>query len=247
MNLSKTLRLWLPSAALIAVVLLSVTACGGESEPDPAPEVDLADVLSRAGENMAAMSTLKFSMVDENESGAKFFGTTFKSMEAEVAAPDSFRMVVDVEAPGFGFVEIEMLAVGEQAFLKLSKDAPWNPLPLDQVPFNFAGLGLTLRDLLTTITDRAVIVGRESVDGAQAFVIEADLASDELLSLITSANPGHAVALTLWIDEADHELRRLRIVGRIYDDDDPETIRHLTIVGVDLPVDIQIPDVGSGS
>ena len=109
---------------------------------------------------MAAMSTAKFNMVDEKETGAKFFGTTFKRMETEVEAPDSFRMVVDVEAPGFGFVKIEMLAVGDQAYMKLSKDAPWNPLPLDQVPFNFTGLGMTLRDLLTTIKDGATITGR---------------------------------------------------------------------------------------
>ena len=99
------------------------------------------------------MSTAKFSMIDETESGAKFFETTFKSMEAEVKAPDSFRMLVDVVAPGFGFVEIEMLAVGDQAYLKFSEDAPWVPLPLDQVPFNFAGLGTTLRDVLFVIRD----------------------------------------------------------------------------------------------
>ena len=84
----------------------------------------LSDVLTRAGEKMAAMSSAKFGMVDETESGAKFFETTFKSMESEVKAPDSFRMLVDVVAPAFGFVEIEMMAVGEQAFMKLSKDAP---------------------------------------------------------------------------------------------------------------------------
>ena len=32
--------------------------------------------------------------------------------------------------------------------MKFAKDAPWVPLPLDLVPFNFAGLGPTLRDLL---------------------------------------------------------------------------------------------------
>ena len=247
MNLSRTLRRGLPSIVLMVVVLFSVNACGGESEPDPAPGVDLDDLLSRAGENMAAMSTLKFNMVDVEESGAKFFGTTFKSMEAEVKAPDSFKMVVDVEAPGFGFVEIEMLAVGEQAFLKFSKDSPWNPLPLEEVPFNFAGLGLTLRDLLTTIKDGAVVTGRESLGDFQTVVVEAELASDELLSLINTADPGHDVDLTLWIDEAESNLRRLRIAGRIYDDDAPETVRLLNIVGIDAPVEIQIPDVGSGS
>ena len=247
MNLSRTLRRGLSIAGLMAVFLFFVAACGGESTPAPVPDVDLGDLLSRAGEKMAAMSTAKFSMIDEKESGAKFFGTTFKSMETEVKAPDSFRMVVDVEAPGFGFVEIEMLAVGDQAYMKLSKDAPWNPLPLDQVPFNFVGLGFTLRDLLTTIKDGATITGRESVLDTQTIRVEANLVSDQLSSLLSTVDSGHAVALTLWIDEAEHALRQIKIAGQAYDDDAPETIRILTIVGIDVPVDIQLPDVGSGS
>ena len=215
MNLFRTLRRGLSITVLTVVFLFSVAACGGESAPTPAPDVELGDLLSSAGENMAAMSTMKFNMVDEKETGAKFFGTIFKSMEAEVEAPDSFRMVVDVEAPGFGFVEIEMLAVGDQAYMKLSKDAPWNPLPLDQVPFNFAGLGLTLRDLLTTIKDDAIVTGRESVQDTQSIRVEADLVSDELLSLISTADPGHEVALTLWIGETEHALQQIRIEGQV--------------------------------
>ena len=138
MNLPKTLRRRLSIIALMAAFLFTATACGEEPAPEPAPDVDLDALLTGAGDNLAAMSTMRFSMVDEEESGSKFFGTTFKRLEADIKAPDSFSMVVDVEAPGFGFVEISMLAVGDQAFLKLSEDAPWNTLPLEQVPFNFA-------------------------------------------------------------------------------------------------------------
>ncbi len=136
MNLTKTLRRGLTIATLMVAFLFLAAACGGESTPTATPPTamptpTLSDVLTNAGENMAAMSSTKFSMVDEKESGAKFFDTTFKSLEAEVKAPGSFRMLVDVVSPAFGFIEIEMMAVGEQAFIKFSKDAPWAPLPLD--------------------------------------------------------------------------------------------------------------------
>ena len=158
--------------------LFLAAACGGESTPTATPAPVLSDVLTNAGEKMAAMSSAKFSMVDEKESGAKFFETTFKSLEAEVKAPDSFRMLVEVVSPAFGFVEIEMMAVGEQALMKFSKDAPWAPLPLDQV--------------------------------------------------------------------AEHFLRQLRIAGQLYDDDGPETTRLVTIDGINVPVEIELPDLGSG-
>ena len=247
MNLPRALRRGLSITALTVVLLILAAACGTQSEPTPAPTPtpDLNDLLSKAGEKMAGMSTAKFGMVDETETGAKFFDTTFKKLEAEVKAPDSFRILVDVVAPAFGFVEIEMMAVGEQAYLKFSEDAPWAPLPLDQVPFNFAGLGVTLRDVLNRLEDTA-ITGREAIQDAQTVRVEGSITSDALVDLITTADPGHDVTLTLWIDEADHLLRQIRIAGQIYDDDGPETTRLLTIEGIDMPVDIQLPEVGSG-
>ena len=246
MNLSNTLSRRLSIVVSMMALLFLMAACGAEPEPEPAPDVDLDALLTGAGEVMAGMATAKFSMVDELESGAKFFGTTFKRMETDVEAPDSFRMVVDVEAPGFGFVEIEMMAVGEEAYIKLSADAPWNPLPLDQVPFNFAGLGFTLRDLLTTLKDGAVVAGKESLDGAQTVRVDGTLSSEQLSALISSVDPGHPVSLNLWIGETDHALKQIRIAGQIYDDDAPETVRLLVIEGIDVPVDIQLPDLGSG-
>ena len=210
MNLSQTLLRGLSITALVVAFLFLAAACGGGSTPTATPPTAtpapvLSDVLTNAGEKMAAMSSAKFSMVDEKESGAKFFETTFKSLEAEVKAPDSFRMLVEVVSPAFGFVEIEMMAVGEQALMKFSKDAPWAPLPLDQVPFNFSGLGMTFRDVIHMIRDGdGAITGSESVLGAQAIRVEGTVQSEQLSNLITDVDSGHTVTLTLWIDEAEH-------------------------------------------
>ena len=54
------------------------------------------------------------------------------------------------------------------------------------------------------------------------------------------------MALILWIDEAEHTLRQIRIAGQIYGDDAPETTRLLIIEEIDLPIDIQLPDIRSG-
>ena len=253
MNLPATLLRRLSITALVATLFVLTVSCGAEPEPTPTPipaatptpVPDVGELLSRTGEKMAAMTSAKFGMIDETETGAKFFDTTFKSMEAEVKAPDSFRMLVDVVAPAFGFVEIEMLAVGDQAFMKFSEDAPWAPLPLDQVPFNFGGLGPTLRDVLARLDD-ATLEGREAIQGAQTFRVEGSITSEGLADLITTADPGHDVVLTLWIDEADYALRQIRIAGQIYDDDGPGTTRLLNIEGIDVPVEIQLPEVGSG-
>ena len=212
--------------------------------PTPTPESLVNDLLSSAGEELAAMSTVKFQMIDELESGSKFFGTTLKGIEGEIKSPDSFRMTVDVVAPAFGFVEIEMMAVGEQAYLKFSRGAPWAPLPLDQVPFNFGGIGVAFSELLPIMKDTS-ITGRVSIGGAQTIRVDGNVMSEELSDLITSVDPGHPITLTFWFDEVEHTLVQFRISGQVFDDDAPETKRLLTFSSFNTPVDIQLPDIAS--
>ena len=94
-----------------------------------------------------------------------------------------------VKTTGVAFAEISMLAVGDEALMKFSEDAPWAPLPLDQVPFNFSGLGPTLSDLLPLIKE-TVITGRESIGGDQTIRLDGNVQSEDLSSLITSVDSG---------------------------------------------------------
>ena len=245
MNLPKTFLRGLSIVTLLMAFLLSAASCGEESTPTPTPPPTpaLSDVLTSAGERMAAMQSAKFGMVDEKESGAKFFETTFQSLDAEIESPDSFRMLVDVVSPAFGFVQIEMMGVGDQAFIKFAKDSPWAPLAVNEVPFNFSGLGMTFRDVIHMIRDGdGVVTGSESVLGAKVTRVEGTVQSEQLSNLITDVDSGHTMTLTLWIDEADHSLRQLRILGQLYDDDGPETSRLVTINGIDVPVEINLPE-----
>ncbi len=216
------------------------------STPMATTDSPVNDLISSAGEALVAMSTVTFRMIDELESGTKFFGTTLKTVEGEIKSPDSFRMTVDVVAPALGFLEIEMMAIGEEAYMKFSADAPWTPLPLEQVPFNFGGIGVTVSELLSTMKD-AAITGRESVEGIQTVRVEGIVVSEELSDLITSVDPGYPVTLTFWFDEEDHILQQFRIAGQVFADDAPETKRLLNFSNYNAPVDIQLPDVASGS
>ncbi len=234
---------------MAAGLVFLMAACGSEptptAAPTPTPTPDLNSVLSSAGEELASLSTARFHMIDEMESGAKFFGLTLKTVEGEIKSPDSARILVDAVAPGLGFVEVEILAAGEQAFMKFSQDAPWAPLPVDQVPFNFGGMGITLSELLPVL-ENAAITGSESVGGVQSIRVEGDVVSEEMSSLITSVDPGHPITLTFWFDEVSYEVQQLRIDGQLFNDDAPETTRLVTIMDIGAPVNIQPPDL-SGS
>ena len=207
----------------------------------PSPEEELNNLLSSVEEKLAEMSTARFSMIDETESGAPFFGTTFKSLEGQVKSPDSFWMLVKVVAPGLGFVEIEMLAVGDESYMKFSEGALWTPLPLEQVPFNFGEIGISLSQLLPAMSN-VTLIGRESVGGTQTIMLEGTIGSEDMSDLITGVDSGHTITLTFWVYEEEHTLRQLRIGGKLFDGDAPETNRLLDITGVNVAVDIQLPD-----
>ena len=95
MNLPRTLRHKLSISVFVMGVLFLVAACGGESAtsaPTPEPELSVNDLLSSAGEKLAAMSTAKFKMIDEEESGAKFFGNTLNRQDPCCPRPGARRL-----------------------------------------------------------------------------------------------------------------------------------------------------------
>ena len=245
MDLSSIVRRMLSTTVLSMGFLLMTAACQTAAPtPTPEPELSVDDLLLSVGEKLADISTAKFQMIDEMESGAQFFGTTLKNVEGEIRSPDSVRMLVSAESPALGFVEIEMRVVGDQAYMKFSKDAPWLPLPIDQVPFNFGEIGITLSRLMPIIRDVA-ITGRESVQGGQTIRMDGSIVSEELSDLITYVDSGHPITLTLWVDEVEHALRQFRADGKLFDDDAPETSRLVIITGIDVPVDVQLPEIAS--
>ncbi len=98
---------------------------------------------------------------------------------------------------------------------------------------------------LLLILENASIAGRESIGGAGTVRVDGNIMSQDLSGLITSVDSGHAVTLTFRIDEIEHTMRQFRVNGKIYDDDEPGTKRLVSIMDVNVPVDIQLPDTDS--
>ena len=248
MNAKLLMRAWM-IVGLGAASLLSAGGCADAPDSTTAPTTAEAmgvdEILAASGEKMSAMSTVRFGMVDETETGAPFLGTDLKSMEAVVETPNNFRMAASVVAPAFGFVEAEIVKVGDKSLIKLFANAPWAPLT-QPVPFDFEGLRMVFAQLSATIGE-AEKTGSETLDGVGTVRVGGTVDSGALAPFLTSADPGHTVTLTLWVDETTFDLRQVRVAGRIYDEDGEGTTRLLTLDEINLPVDIQLPETASGS
>ncbi len=234
------IRRGLAITALTLGLLLVAGGCGSDPTPTPEPELTLEEVLERTSDHLLSFQTARFQMIDEMESGTKFFGQTLKSVDGKVQAPDRTDLKVDVESPALGFVQIGIIAVGDSAMMQFASGAPWTALPLEQVPFNFIGLGKTLSDLLPKIQN-IELTGRETVNGMETIRIDGDLVSEDLANLITSADSGHPIDLTVWVGAKDQSVRQIRIVGNVFTDDGAGTSRLIILSDYDQPVDIQLP------
>ena len=247
MRLSEIARRTALSAALVMVLAVLGVACESDSppapEPTPEPELTLDQLLESGGAKLAAITTARFSMIDETESGKQFFGNDLKTVRGDIRSPDGVMLEVDVEHPAFGFVQMEIVAVEEKAYMKFSADAPWLPIPLEQVPFNFGGIGVTLSDLLP-VMQNVSIAGRQSVGEFDTIQVDGTVMSEDMMGLISDVNPGHTLTLSYWFDEADHTLRQFRILGQLYNEDAPNTSR-LVNMELNVTVDIQLPEIAS--
>ena len=224
----------------LALGLLFVAIGCGTPTPTPEPELTLEEILERTSEHLLSFQTARFQMIDEMESGTKFFEQTLKSVDGKVQAPDRTDLVVNVESPALGFLEIGIIAVGNSAKMQFASGAPWQDLPLDQVPFNFIGLGMTLSDLLPKIQN-IELTGRETVNGIDTIRIDGDLVSEDLTNLITSADAGHPIDLTVWVGAEDQSVQQIKIVGNVFNDDGAGTSRLIILSEYDEPVNIQLP------
>ena len=235
-----------PTGTAIPVAPVSPTVeATAAATPDPSPESEVMVLFNSVGERMATVSTARVTLVDVRQTGAKLFDLTFKRLEVEIEAPSNSRMVIEVISPVVGVVPIEIVVVEDQAYIKVSPISPWAYIPVDLLPFDLGGLGAKLRATLPFVQD-ATISGRESVLGIDTVRVDGSITSEDMSDFFPSVDSGYEVGLTLWIDETEHTVRQIGIYGQLYDADAPETERLMTIEALDIPIDIQVPDVASG-
>ena len=210
------------------------------SEPTATPSP--RQVIEVSGARMTALKTARFALEQQGQSAALFFGVELNLLKGEVSMPDRFKLRVEATSTFIrSFIEINIIGVGDRAFLTNPITGEWNEIPTDDLPFNFANLGHTLRDIIRSIQDPR-FVGTEELDGVQSWRVKGMVSSEDLISLASGADPGYPVTLEGWIGQPEGLLRKVKIEGRIFAEDDPDVVRVLTLHGFDEPVEISLPE-----
>lgn len=237
----------LPVCLLVALVLMSnVAGCGPAPTPVPTatlePPPDPKATLARAVANLLSLDSAAFTLEHQIGSTALLPGLVMKKATGVVDIPDRLRLTVEAEVTSpQTFVEINVIIVGQQAYMTDFFTGQWRPVPLESLPVNFLDFGQTLAGILDAVTDPA-LAGVEEVEDRHQQRVAGLVLSEALEPLVPGAEEGLEVELDLWVDGESGLLRRVLITGPVVPGDVPDTVRLLSIGDVNVPVDITPPE-----
>ena len=226
---------------LVAVLVVLSHAAGCGSAPTPIPTATLEPPPDPKA-NLLGLKSAAFTLEHRIGSTMLLPGLVMKKATGVVDIPDRLRLTVEAEvAAPRTFVEINVIVIGEQAFMTDFFSGQWRTVPLESLPVNFLDFGQTLAGIVDAVAE-PVLSGVEEIKGRKHQRITGLVPSEALAALVPGAAEGLEVKLELWIDREDSLLSRVLITGPVLNGDVPETVRVLTIDDVNVPVDITPPE-----
>ena len=236
------LKLRFLSVFLLLICLMA--ACG----PDPGVRnlkgksaIDADQVLLKAVEQLKRLESASFSLNHLKGTTTLIPGVLMTKISGDVLIPDRSSITVEaqIEFPK-SYVEIDIVTIKENAFMTSIFGGAWSEVPMESLPFNLSGLGLTMAEIVGAIQTPKVL-GEENLNGINTVSIGGKIDSKDLVKLVLGADGNFRVDLKLWINREDGLLQRALIVGQVVPTDDPDTVRDLILKNINRPVVIDAP------
>jgi len=227
---------WLSVLSVLGVLL------AGCRRAEPTPALTAAEILSRAAAAMARMRSVHFVL---ERSGAPEYLDAARTMmlrrvEGDVVYPDGLRGVVRVFSLGM-VTDLRILRLGDRTWIALAGVERWEVLTPDRGVVMDPRVFFDPERGVPALMARAPLqaVGRESLEGEAVYRLEGELESGPLAEWSFGWISGRLQA-TVWVDAATFRIRRVRLVERDSDPQDP-TVWQLTLSDFDRPVTLQPP------
>ncbi|MDA1009912.1 MAG: LppX_LprAFG lipoprotein [Chloroflexi bacterium] len=227
------------AAALFLVVISALVAgaCGGDSSFDVS-DVDAREVLDESAERMEALTSFAFEVQHENGTTAIVGGIQMVSATGAVQGTE--RMRLDIQAR-FATTNIQtaIVILPDEGYLQNPITGRWQREDgLDVAQFFDPASGVTGLMRATTAVE---VVGGETLDGVDAYVLEATLDSGDLGVFVGSAPAGREVIARVWIGVDDLLVRQVEVEGPIAPADGDDIVRRLILRDFNAAVEITAP------
>ncbi|MCH8350397.1 MAG: LppX_LprAFG lipoprotein [Chloroflexi bacterium] len=210
--------------------------------PTPLPLVDPAAVLQRAVAQVLALKSVAFTLEHQIGTTMLFPGLEMSKASGVVDIPEKFSLKVEAELEfPRSYVEINIVTIGDQAYMTDFVTGQWREVPLDALPVSLGGLGRTLADIIEAV-EAPQLAGAEQLRGRDAWRVTGRVRSQDLAGLVPGAAEDLEVALELWLDQGDGLLLQALITGPVLPTDVPEAVRLLVLDQFNVPVNITPPE-----
>lgn len=223
------------------VLLLLVAGCGTEETTTPLESevspLTAAEVIANACEKLEALSTFHFNLEQEGGGTPIAMGLEMTAASGDVARPD--RLKVRVSA---GFLEVQVITVGEDTFMTNPLTGEWEPLPNDFSAVKLFDPDTGIKAIMGKISG-AMKLSEDRVAGVVCYHIRGTLDSGDLIAISCGAAiEGVSIDTELWIGKEDFLLHQIKLEGQITEEEKPGIVRILSISDFDQPVTIELPE-----
>ena len=253
-----TIRFPVPAVTLLAgftiALVVLLLACAGPTAthlpastptptPTPTPPPDARDILVRAAAQLSADTHLGFTLEHPVGSTPLAPGLYLLGAEGVASLPNRFRLALDMEASGT-VLKLDVIVVGDQAFMTNLFSGAWEPVLKRQIPFRFDFVTASVASLLAGMDD-LTLVGDGDMGGEPVYVIRGVGPTEALSQLMPGALSESTVPVELWVGKADNRLRQVRLTGSLVAGDLPDTVRVVRLEALAEEPEIEAPEVGS--
>ena len=242
------------SAFLAIALAASLLGCAGPTAtpiptlpptptPTPTPLPDPSSILVRAADQLTSDPYLEFDLEHPVGSTPLATGLNLAAAEGVANLPDRFRLVLDMEASGT-VLKLDVMVVGEQAFMTNLFSGAWEPVLKEQIPFRFDFVTESVSSLLAGMDDLTLLEDGD-LEGQTTYFIRGVGPTGALTQLIPGALPDSTIRVELWVNKADGRLRQVQLTGPLVAGDLPDTVRVVRLKTLVEVPEIEAPEVGA--
>jgi hypothetical protein len=224
------------TAGLLAAVVVS--GCS-KNEPTPVPTIIPITGTEFVDRSQKAMSELEsFSFELTHDSG---FTTLSGAIQLTTAGGTVTTNGLDLEAEakiGRAFIRTEAIVIGERTWMTNIFTGVWSEIPPEDSPFSFLDPVKMVADILGETQDPGFNLNG---DVGGNVVIIGRITARALAPLVGTVDPDAVPSVEMIFDPESYILKKIIISGVVQPEDEPDTIRVITLSEFDKLILLRPP------
>ena len=236
---------------LFGAGLLVAVAVSGCSNNEPTPVITITrltitvptiipitgtEFISRSQSVMGDLESFKFELT--HDSG---FTTLSGALQLTTASGTVAANGLDLEAEakiGRAFVRVKAIVIGEQTWMTNAFTGAWSEIPPEESPFSFLDPVKMVADILGETQNPGFALGGESNGDV---TIIGRITAPTLAPLVGTVDPDAVPSVEMIFVPESYILKKIIISGVVQPEDEPDTIRVITLSEFDKQVSLEPP------